>query len=152
MTVILRVGPCKILTHYQGGVGDGSKQTRSSDQRGANVTKIAMIGAGGVVFPLRLMGDFLSFPELRGATYALMDIDLGRAERTAAAARELAAHHGFPARIEATTDQRAALDGADYVVITFQVGGIEAFRHDVEIPRRYGVDQTVGDTLGPGGV
>ncbi len=111
-----------------------------------------MIGAGGVVFPLRLMGDFLSFPELRGATYALMDIDQGRAERTATAARDLAAHYGFPATITATTDRRAALDGADYVVVTFQVGGVEAFRHDVEIPRRYGVDQTVGDTLGPGGV
>src|SRR5215211_7375325 len=67
--------------------------------------KIAMIGAGGVVFPLRLMGDFLGFPELRGATYALMDLDLGRAERTATAARNLATHYGFPATIEATTDR-----------------------------------------------
>ena len=114
--------------------------------------KIAIIGAGGVVFPLRLMGDFLSFPALRGATFALMDLDLGRAERTATAARDLAAHYAFPARIEATDDQRAALTGADYVVVTFQVGGIEAYAHDVEIPRKYGLDQPVGDTLGPGGV
>ena len=54
--------------------------------------------------------------------------------------------------IAATTDRRAALDGADYVIVTFQVGGLDAYRHDVEIPRRYGLDQTVGDTLGPGGV
>lgn len=114
--------------------------------------KVAMIGAGGVVFPLRLMGDFLSFPSLQGAAFALMDIDLARAERTAGAARDLAAHHGFPAEITATTDQRAALDGADYVVVTFQVGGIDAYAPDVTIPRRYGLDQTVGDTLGPGGV
>jgi alpha-galactosidase len=113
---------------------------------------VAMIGAGGVVFPLRLMGDLLSFPALRDADYRLMDIDLGRAERTATAARELAAHHGFGATITATDDQRAALDGASYVIVTFQVGGLDAYRHDVEIPRRYGLDQPVGDTLGPGGV
>ncbi|MBA2468040.1 MAG: alpha-glucosidase/alpha-galactosidase, partial [Chloroflexia bacterium] len=114
--------------------------------------KIAMIGAGGVVFPLRLMGDLLSFPALRGATYALMDLSLERAERTATAARELARHYGYPAPIAATDDQRAALNGADYVIVTFQVGGIEAYAHDVEIPRKYGLDQPVGDTLGPGGV
>lgn len=118
----------------------------------ASAVKVAIIGAGGVVFPLRLMGDLLSFPALQGAKYALMDISLQRAERTAAAARELALHYGFPARIDATDDQRSALDGADYVIVTFQVGGIEAYRHDVEIPRRYGLDQPVGDTLGPGGV
>ncbi len=114
--------------------------------------KIAMIGAGGTNFPLRLMGDLLSFPALQNAEYALMDIDLDRAEATAAAARDVAAHHGLAPTIAATTDRRAALDGADYVIITFQVGGLEAYRHDVEIPRKYGLDQTVGDTLGPGGV
>ncbi|MBI2939561.1 MAG: alpha-glucosidase/alpha-galactosidase [Chloroflexi bacterium] len=116
------------------------------------MVKIAIIGAGGYVFPLRLIGDLLSFPELRESTLALMDVHLGRAERTASAARELVGHHRFPTRIETTTDRRQALDGADYVIVTFQVGGIEAYRLDVEIPRRYGIDQTVGDTLGPGGV
>ncbi len=114
--------------------------------------KIAVIGAGGVVFPLRLIGDILSFPELRDSTLALMDLDARRNERTAAAARELAEHYRFPTRIEVTTDRRRALDGADYVIITFQVGGIDAYRLDVEIPRRYGIDQPVGDTLGVGGV
>jgi len=114
--------------------------------------KIAMIGAGGVVFPLRLMGDLLSFPALQGATYSLMDLSLERAERTATAARDLASYYGFPATIEATDDQRAALDGAEFVIVTFQVGGVEAYEHDVEIPRKYGLDQPVGDTLGPGGV
>ncbi|MDQ3442612.1 MAG: alpha-glucosidase/alpha-galactosidase, partial [Chloroflexota bacterium] len=114
--------------------------------------KIAMIGAGGVVFPLRLMGDLLSFPALREATYSLMDLSLERAERTATAARDLASHYGFPATIEATEDQRTALDGADFVIVTFQVGGLEAYEHDVEIPRKYGLDQPVGDTLGPGGI
>jgi alpha-galactosidase len=114
--------------------------------------KIAIMGAGGVVFPLRLMGDMLSFPALRNAAYSLMDLDLGRAERTATAAREIAGHHGFGASIEATDDRRAALEGADYVIVTFMVGGNDVYRHDMEIPRKYGVDQRVGDTLGPGGV
>src|SRR5919112_1591881 len=116
------------------------------------MTKIAIIGAGGYVFPLRLVGDLLSFPELHEATIALMDIDADRLECTAGAARELVDHHRFPTRIEATTDRRRALDGASHVVVTFQVGGLKAYWLDVDIPRRYGLDQTVGDTLGPGGV
>lgn len=114
--------------------------------------KITIIGAGGYVFPLRLIGDLLSFAELRDCTLALMDIDPVRLERTAAAARALVAHHRLPTRIESTTDRRRALDGADYVIITFQVGGVASYRADVEIPRKYGVDQCVGDTIGPGGV
>jgi len=98
------------------------------------------------------MGDMLSFPALQGATYSLMDLDLERAERTAAAAREIASHHGLDATITATDDRRAALDGADYVIVTFMVGGADVYRDDMEIPRKYGVDQRVGDTLGPGGV
>jgi alpha-galactosidase len=114
--------------------------------------KITIVGAGGYVFPFRLIGDLLSFPALRDSALTLMDIDADRLERTASAARALVAHHGFPTTVESTTDRRAALESADYVIITFQVGGIDAFRDDVEIPRRYGLDQTVGDTLGPGGV
>src|SRR5687767_4643650 len=116
------------------------------------MARIAIVGAGGYVFPLRLVGDLLSFPALRGSTISLMDIDLAGAERTATAARELVAHHGFPTRIETTDDRKRALDGADYVIVTFQVGGVGAYYHDVHIPRKYGLDQTVGDTLGPGGV
>lgn len=116
------------------------------------MTKIAIIGAGGYVFPLRLVGDLLSFPELRGVTLSLMDIDGERLARIATASRELVEHHGFSTQIEETTERRQALDGADYVIVTFQVGGLEAYRLDLEIPRRYGIDQTVGDTLGPGGV
>ncbi|MDS2172736.1 alpha-galactosidase [Nesterenkonia sp. CL21] len=114
--------------------------------------RIAIIGAGGFVFPFRLIGDLVSFPALRGATLALMDIDPQRLDRVAGAARRLVEHHGFPTVVEQTTDRREALRGADVVIITFQVGGIESYRHDVEIPRRHGIDQAVGDTLGPGGV
>jgi alpha-galactosidase len=116
------------------------------------MVKIAIIGAGGYVFPLRLIGDILSFPELRECTLSLMDIHLDRAERTANAARELVGHYGFNTQVEATDDQRVALDEADFVIVTFYIGDDETRRLDKEIPLKYGIDQTVGDTIGPGGV
>ena len=117
-----------------------------------STTKIAIIGAGGFVFPFRLIGDLLSFPALRSAELCLMDVDPDQLAPVADATRKLVAHHGFDTGVVETTDRRAALTGADFVIITFQVGGVESYRWDVEIPRRYGVDQTVGDTVGPGGV
>lgn len=115
--------------------------------------KIAIIGAGGVQFPLRLMGDMLSFRSLRRARFSLMDVNRERAERTARDARSIAKRHLIRGvTIEATDDRRAALDGADYVFVTFMVGGLEQSRHDIEIPRRFGVEQIVGDTMGPGGI
>jgi alpha-galactosidase len=114
--------------------------------------KITIIGAGGVVFPLTLIRDIVSFPALRGATLALMDIDSARLAQTLAGARALIERFDLPTQLEATTDRRAALRGAQYVIVCFQVGGLDAYRNDVEIPRRYGVDQCVGDTLGPGGI
>src|SRR3954468_192527 len=116
------------------------------------MTKIAIVGAGGYEFPLQLMNDFLSYPSLQGATYSLMDIDPASLGRTKRLADQLVEAHALPARIEATTDRRNAPRGAAFVVVCFQVGGREAYAVDMEIPRRYGVDQTVGDTLGPGGV
>jgi alpha-galactosidase len=116
------------------------------------MTKIAIVGAGGYEFPLQLMNDFLSYPSLQGAAYSLMDIDPASLARTKRLADHLVEAHALPARIEATTDRRTALQGADFVVVCFQVGGREAYAVDMEVPRKYGVDQTVGDTLGPGGV
>ncbi|CAI9400292.1 alpha-galactosidase [Aestuariimicrobium sp. T2.26MG-19.2B] len=113
---------------------------------------ITIIGAGGHVFPFRLIGDILSFEALRDSTLRLMDVNPDKLGPVADAARALVAHHGLSTVVEQTTDRRAALDGADVVIITFQVGGVESYRHDVEIPRRHGIDQTVGDTVGPGGV
>ena len=116
------------------------------------MAKITIIGAGGYVFPLRLVGDILSFPELRDSTISLMDIDADRLESTAAAARDLVAHHGLAATIESTTDRRAALTGADYVILTFLVGGVEPYDLEMKIARTYGIDEAVGDTLGATGV
>jgi alpha-galactosidase len=114
--------------------------------------RIAIIGAGGYTFPLRLIRDMLAFESTQDATFALTDIDPNGLERTRRLAERLIDGHDLPARVEADLDRRAMLRDADVVIVTFQVGGLEAYRHDVEIPRRYGVDQTVGDTLGPGGV
>jgi alpha-galactosidase len=114
--------------------------------------KIAMIGAGSVVFAKRLLIDLLSWPALQESEIALMDIDQGRLDLIHALATRLVQQERLPARVVGTTDRRAALDGADYVVCSIQVGGLEMYEPDVEIPRRYGIDQTVGDTLGPGGV
>ncbi|MGC9336119.1 MAG: alpha-galactosidase [Anaerolineae bacterium] len=114
--------------------------------------KITIVGAGGYVFPLTLIRDVLSFPALRDAHFSLMDINPDNLKRTYGHAKRLIESHDLPATVDATTDRRASLEDADFVVITFQVGGLEAYRHDVEIPRKYGLDQCVGDTLGPGGI
>jgi len=116
------------------------------------VAKIALIGAGSVVFTRNLVNDVLSFPALAGSTISLMDIDPDRL----ALARDLVAamitDRGVPATVEATLDRAEAIRGAMYVIVTIQVGGLEAYARDIEIPARYGVGQCVGDTLGPGGV
>jgi alpha-galactosidase len=116
------------------------------------VTTITIVGAGGFEFPLTLGADFLSFESLRDAHLVLMDIDPATLARTEGHLRRVVETHDLPARITATTDRRTALAGADVVVCCFQVGGVDAYALDIEIPRRYGIDQTVGDTLGPGGI
>jgi alpha-galactosidase len=114
--------------------------------------RIAIVGAGGWVFPMELTRDILSFAALADSTLALYDIDVAAAERTAGFARGLIEIGGLGARVEVPTDLRTALRSADFVLTVFQVGGLDAYALDIEIPRAYGIDQTVGDTLGPGGV
>jgi alpha-galactosidase len=114
--------------------------------------KIAIVGAGGYVFPLLLIRDILGFEALQASSFALFDIDLPRAEYTLQGAQALIDAFGLPATAYATDERKRALDGADVVICSFQVGGLEAYACDVDIPRRYGIDQPVGDTLGPGGV
>jgi alpha-galactosidase len=116
------------------------------------MTKITLIGAGSVVFARILCGDILLTPALRDCTLSLMDIDPGRLERARQIVDRLIGQLGVPARVEASLDRRTAVTGADFVITTFQQGGLDAYALDIEIPRRYGVEQCVGDTLGPGGV
>ncbi|MEM6281771.1 MAG: alpha-glucosidase/alpha-galactosidase [Chloroflexota bacterium] len=115
--------------------------------------KITFIGAGSTVFAKNLMGDILGFPELADSTISLMDINQERLDTSVEVAHRVNDVLGTNATIEATTDRREALKGADYVVCMIQVGGYEpATVIDFEIPRKYGLEQTIGDTLGIGGI
>ncbi|HEY8743547.1 MAG TPA: alpha-galactosidase [Chloroflexota bacterium] len=117
------------------------------------MAKIALIGAGSGTFARRLLTDILSWPELEESEFALMDIDPERLELIHALTRKMIADKGVGARVQATTDRATALEGADYVITTIAVGfQYGADRPEVVIPERYGLHQTVADTLGVGGV
>lgn len=114
--------------------------------------RIVFIGAGSVEFTKNLLGDILTFPELSASEIVLHDIDPERLEAGAAIARWTSDALGAQARISSTLDRRAALEGADYVINMVQVGGHEATLLDFELPLRHGLRQTIGDTLGIGGI
>ncbi len=114
--------------------------------------KIAFIGAGSVGFTRRLLMDILSVPELQDTEFRLMDISRENLEMAVNLCRKMVADNKLPAKVTGTLDRKEALRDADYVVSMVRVGGLEAFAHDIEMPLKYGVDQCVGDTLGPGGI
>jgi alpha-galactosidase len=117
------------------------------------MTKITFIGAGSTVFAKNLLGDILSFPELADSIISLMDIDPVRLKTTEIVAHKMAEFFGAKPKIEATLDRRQALDGADYAISMFQVGGYKPSTViDFEIPKKYGIRQTIADTLGIGGI
>jgi alpha-galactosidase len=117
------------------------------------MVKIAFIGAGSTVFARNLLGDILGFPELSGATIALMDIDPERLRTSEIVAHKVAAVLGAKPVIQVTLDRREALDRADYVISMIQVAGYRpGTLIDFEIPKRYGLRQTIADTLGIGGI
>jgi alpha-galactosidase len=117
------------------------------------MAKIAFLGAGSTVFARNLLGDILGHEELAGSEIALFDIDADRLETSELVARRVAGALAAPAKIVATTERRAALDGADYAINMIQVGGYEpATVVDFEVPKRFGLRQTIGDTLGIGGI
>jgi alpha-galactosidase len=114
--------------------------------------KIAMIGAGSVVFCKTLMSDIMATPALADSEFALMDPVQTKLHRMEAFGRRMLKENGLPGKVWATTNRREAITGADFVVVMIQVGGFEAYGFDYEIPLKYGVDQCIGDTLGPGGL
>lgn len=116
------------------------------------MTKIVIVGAGSVVFTRNLLADFLSYPELKHITVGLHDIDSDRLHTAERVARWTAQHFGAEPHIEASLDREAILPGADFVVNTVQVGGYAATQVDFDIPARYGIDYTIADTVGVGGV
>jgi len=116
------------------------------------MTKIVLNGAGSVEFTKELLADILGFEGLAGSTIALFDVNTERLETAEAIARWTVEALGAPATIEPHLDRRAALDGADHVISMIRVGGHEGLKLDFEIPGRYGVRQTMADTMGIGSI
>lgn len=114
--------------------------------------KIAFIGAGSFGFTRKLVKDILSFPAFADAEIALMDIDPKRLDYIEKACKKIVEAGKYPAKVTATTNRAEALQGADGVLITILSGGVQIWRHDIEIPKKYGVDINVGDTRGPAGI
>ncbi len=115
--------------------------------------KVAFIGAGSTAFAKQLMYDLLSFPELRDSHLALFDIDAERLRTSEVVAHKLAAQIGVKPKITATRDPRRALEGADFAINMIQVGGYRPCTvTDFEIPKRFGLRQTIADTVGIGGI
>jgi alpha-galactosidase len=117
------------------------------------MAKITFIGAGSTVFARNLLGDILGHEELAGSEIALFDIDAERLSASELVARRVAEALDAPAKVTASTDRRAALDGADYAINMIQVGGYEPCTvTDFEVPKQFGLRQTIADTLGIGGI
>ena len=114
--------------------------------------KIALIGAGSMVFARQLVTDILCTPGLESGTFALVDIDSRRLELARRIAEKLIGASGRSWRVEAVTDRRKVLSGCHYVINSIEVAGLRNVRHDYDIPLKYGVDQCIGDTIGPGGL
>ncbi|HEY8745477.1 MAG TPA: alpha-galactosidase, partial [Chloroflexota bacterium] len=117
------------------------------------MAKITFLGAGSTVFAKNLLGDILSFPELAESQICLFDIDEERLSSSKVVAQKVAEAVGAHPSVECTTDRRRALDGADYALSMIQVGGYRpATVIDFDIPKKYGLRQTIADTLGIGGI
>jgi alpha-galactosidase len=117
------------------------------------MAKVTFIGAGSTVFAKNLLGDILSFPELAKSTITLFDINQERLETSKIVTEKVAAAVGAKPKIEVTTDRKKALKNADYAINMIQVGGYKPSTViDFEIPKKYGLRQTIADTLGIGGI
>lgn len=116
------------------------------------MTKIAFVGAGSLEFTTTLVRDILTFPLLQDSHIALMDINAERLEFAQTAVDQIVREGKYPATVSATLDRAEALRDADVVLTTILSGSTEVWRHDIEIPKKYGVDICVGDTRGPSGI
>jgi alpha-galactosidase len=114
--------------------------------------RIAIIGAGSIIFCKTLILDILAIPNLEDTEFALMAPSMNRISQVEEYINSVIKVNGLKASAFATTDRREALKGASYVIASFQIGGLAAYEMDYKIPLEYGVDQCIGDTLGPGGI
>ncbi|MBI4892096.1 MAG: alpha-galactosidase [Acidobacteria bacterium] len=114
--------------------------------------KIAMIGAGSIVFCKTLMSDIMATPALADAEFALMSRTEPKLRSMEAFGQRMIRDNGLPGKVWATLDRAEAIRDADFVVVMVQVGGVDAFELDYKIPLKYGIDQCIADSLGPGGL
>ena len=118
----------------------------------AGMPKVAIVGAGSAVFARQLMTDLLAVEGLDDGVFALVDVDGERLELARRIALRLVELSGKRWSVEASTDRNRVLPGSDYVISSIEVAGLKHVRAEYEIPMRYGVDQCIGDTIGPGGI
>jgi alpha-galactosidase len=116
------------------------------------MTRITFIGAGSIGFTRTLVRDILTFPRLADAELVLMDIDAERLEFAERSVRRIIELGNYPATVKTTLSRAEALQGADVVMVTILAGGVHVWRHDIEIPKQFGIDINVGDTRGPSGI
>jgi alpha-galactosidase len=114
--------------------------------------KVTLIGAGSAVFARQIVTDVLAIDGLDGGTFALVDIDADRLKLAHDISEKLVEATGKDWTVESSTERNDVLAGTDFLVNSIEVAGLENVRHDYEIPLRYGVDQCIGDTIGPGGI
>ncbi len=116
------------------------------------MNKVAIIGAGSLVFTKQFLNDMFNTECMAGTTYYLMGPTMWKLEKMKQYAEQLIVKNNIDAKIVCTTDRREALKDANFIICTFLIGGNAAYKYDIEIPLKYGVDQCIGDSLGPGGV
>ncbi len=116
------------------------------------MTRITFIGAGSIGFTRTLVRDILTFPRLADAELVLMDIDAERLEFAERSVKRIIELGNYPATVKTTLSRAEALQGADVVMVTILAGGVQVWRHDIEIPKQFGIDINVGDTRGPSGI
>ena len=114
--------------------------------------KVTFIGAGSAVFARQLITDILAIDGLEDGVFALVDVDPNRLDLAKRIAERLVELKGKRWKVQASTDRLDVLEGTDYVINSIEVAGLKNVRFDYDIPMRYGVDQCIGDTIGPGGI
>src|SRR5437016_9845231 len=114
--------------------------------------RIVVVGGGSFQWVPKLLIDLVNTPSLANAELVLEDVNPEPLEPLADFVRHVVGLKGVDLRVSTTTSQKEALAGADYVVVTISTGGFASMRHDLEIPEKHGIKQSVGDTVGPGGI